>query len=78
MNEDERSRAHEHQPPGGLVEVVSRWERAGGHWRVSSSNDQWISLDLLSCDGGEVMSTVRGRRTSVLRSFLAGRESNAD
>ena len=68
----------ESQPPGGLVEVLTRWERSGGHWQVLSSNDVWIDIGLFSCDGLEQMSRVSGARTAVLRAYLAGRDSSAD
>ena len=68
----------ESDPPGGLVEVLTRWERSGGHWKVLNINDNWIDIGLLTCDGGEQMSRVSGARTAVLRSFLAGRSSSTD
>lgn len=68
----------ESDPPGGLVEVLTRWERSGGHWKVLNINDDWIDIGLLTCDGGEQMSRVSSARTAVLRSFLAGRSSSTD
>lgn len=65
-------------PPGGLVEVLARWEDAGGHWRVLSSRDDWIDLGLFACDGAEQMAALSGARTTVLRSYLNGRTSSAD
>ena len=67
----------ESDPPGGLVEVLTRWERSGGHWRVLNVDDDWIDIGLLTC-GGEQMSRVSGARTSVLRSFLSGRGSSIE
>lgn len=74
----EGHRSPEVGPPGGLVEILQRWERSGGHWKVLHLGDQWIDIGLFSCDGGEQMSHVRGARTSVLRNFLAGRDTSAD
>ena len=68
----------ESDPPGGLVEVLARWERAGGHWKVLNEDDDWIDIGLLTCDGGERMTRLSGARTSVLRSFLSGRSSSTD
>lgn len=68
----------EADPPGGLVEVLTRWERSGGHWQVLNVDDDWIDIGLFRCDGGEQMSRVSGARTSVLRSFLSGRRSSTD
>jgi len=41
-------------------------------------DEDWIELGLYSCDGGEQMHLISGARTSVLRSFLSGRESSND
>lgn len=65
-------------PPGGLVEVLTRWENSGGHWKVLSLSDSWVEIGLLTCDGSEQMSHLSGARTSVLRSFLDGRTSSTD
>ena len=65
-------------PPGGLVEVLERWELTGGRWEVLAASDTWIDIDLFPADGGEQVSRVSGARTSVLRSFLAGRTTNAE
>jgi hypothetical protein len=68
----------ESDPPGGLVQVLSRWEESGGHWEVLDLSDDWIEIGLLSCDGSEQMGRVSGARTSVLRHYLGGRTSSAD
>lgn len=62
--------------PGGLVEVLARWEEAGGHWRVLSSSADWIDIGLLTCDAGEQMSHVSGARTTVLHTYLRDRTSS--
>ena len=63
-------------PPGGLVEVLSRWEESGGHWKVLSSRVDWIEIGLFACDGAEQMSRVSGARTPVLRGYLDGRTTS--
>lgn len=68
----------EADPPGGLVDVLTRWERFGGHWSVLRVDDDWMELGLYSCNGGEQMHRISGARTSVLRSFLSGRQSSTD
>lgn len=68
----------EAKPPGGLVEVLERWELSGGHWQVLSSSDDWIDIGLFACDGLEQMSRVGGARTTVLHAYLAGRRSSAE
>jgi hypothetical protein len=65
-------------PPGGLVEVLTRWEDSGGLWKVLSSGDDWINFGLFSCDSSEQMSAVSGPRTTVLHGYLGGRTSSAE
>lgn len=77
-SDDEGHGRPESGPPGGLVEVLTRWERSGGHWNVLSLDDEWIDIGLFARGDDKQMSRVRGARTSVLRSFLAGRTSSAD
>lgn len=68
----------ESDPPGGLVEVLSRWEHSGGHWRVLELRDDWIDIGLFAGGSDEQTTRVSGARTTVLRSFLAGRTSSAE
>ena len=65
-------------PPGGLVEVLARWEDSGGQWKVLNASADWIDIGLFTCDGGERMSRVGGARTTVLHSYLAGRGTSVD
>jgi hypothetical protein len=67
----------ETEPPGGLVAMLSRWETQGGHWRVVHETEAWLTVGLLSCDGGEEMSRVTGSRTAVLTAFLGGRTASS-
>jgi hypothetical protein len=64
-------------PPGGLVEVLARWEESGGQWTVLGSSADWIEFGLLAADGAEQMSRVSGARTTVLHGYLDGRTSSA-
>ena len=77
MDQDE-NRSRESTLPGGMVEVLSRWEDSGGEWRILSTGDEWIEVGLFACDGKEEMSRVSGARTSVLRSYLNGRLGSRD
>ena len=61
--------------PGGLVDVLSRWETHGGRWRVVNETEGWLTVGLMSCDGEE-MSSVTGSRTAVLTAFLGGRAAS--
>ena len=65
-------------PPGGLVEVLTRWEGSGGHWEVLGSSENWIDIGLLDGHTGEQTTRVRSARTSVLHGFLAGRTGSRD
>ena len=65
-------------PPGGMVEVLTRWEDSGGHWKVLESRADWVEIGLFTCDGGEQMSRVSSVCTTVLHGYLAGRTSSAD
>lgn len=67
----------EADPPGGLVQVLQRWEDSGGHWEVLEAREDWIDIALVSCDG-EHMSRVSSARTSVLAGYLDGRTSSTD
>lgn len=69
-----RNRA-ESGPPGGLVEVLTRWEASGGHWEVLDRSDHWIEIRLVPADGTRP-TLISGARTSVLRAFLADRTSS--
>lgn len=68
----------ESAPPGGLVEVLARWEEFGGRWEVLGTHGDWVEIGLLPCDGGGQVSRVSGAQTSVLQAFLAGRTSSDD
>lgn len=65
-------------PPGGIVDVLSRWESAGGHWRILKSSDAWVTAGLYTCGGDEEVSRVTSTRTAVLTAFLAGRTRSDD
>jgi hypothetical protein len=75
---DEGHGRPESGPPGGLVEVLTRWEGSGGRWTVLGSSEEWIDVGLLSPDGAEQVSRVSSARTSVLHAFLGGRTSSTD
>jgi hypothetical protein len=44
---------------------------------VVSETDAWLTIGLMSCDGGEEMSRVTGSRTAVLTAFLGGRTASS-
>ena len=63
--------------PGGLVDVLSRWETQGGHWQVVNETEAWLTVGLMSCDDEE-MSRVTASRTAVLTAFLDGRTTSSE
>lgn len=63
--------------PGDLVDVLSRWENSGGHWRILGDADHWLTIGLYSCDGGEEMARVTGARTAALTTYLMGRTESS-
>lgn len=66
-----------------LVEApaaVERWELSGGTWRVSSWEDQQAIVELLRCDGGEVVERLELRdprevRWAAVQRAIAGHAS---
>ena len=42
-------------PWGGVLGELRRWEESGGTWRVVVRRPARLELELLTCDGGEVM-----------------------
>ncbi len=42
-------------PRPEMPAAVERWEVAGGTWRIARVDDSGADVDLLRCDGGEVV-----------------------
>lgn len=61
-----------------LVGRLSRWETSGGHWRILRETDDWLTVGLYTCDGGEEMGRASGARTAELTTFLGGRAQSLD
>lgn len=61
-----------------LVDILCRWENAGGHWKLLRENRDQLEFGLFTCDGGEQMSRVTGVRTQALETFRAGRLRSDD
>ncbi len=38
--------------------AVRRWEQAGGTWKLREARGEHVVVDLITCDGGEVMDQV--------------------
>jgi hypothetical protein len=67
----------ETSPPGGLVALLSRWETHGGQWQVLAETEEWLTVGLVRCDGGEEMGRVTGTRTAELTAYLGGRTTSS-
>ena len=58
------------------VEVLTRWEVAGAHWRVLSQASGRVTIGLFTCDGGEEVSRLTSRAAS-LRAYVHGRSDSS-
>jgi hypothetical protein len=59
------------------VDVLRRWETAGGLWRVLARSDTSVVVGMFSCDGGEEMHRLTGP-SAELDVLLAGRIRSDD
>ena len=59
------------------VEIVQRWESAGGLWRVISRGGGHLTVGLFRCDGGEQVDHVRSADVALFE-FVGDRESSLD
>ena len=57
------------------VEVLQRWESAGGLWRVIARGGGSLTVGLFRCDGGEQIDLLRSDDANLLE-FVGARESN--
>ncbi|HEY3407609.1 MAG TPA: hypothetical protein VGK53_05500 [Propionicimonas sp.] len=54
-------------PEPDALAALLRWEAAGGEWVVRAPDGASTVVDLITCDGGDVM----GRLVSSLPEFVA-------
>jgi hypothetical protein len=59
------------------VEVLRRWEDAGGLWRVLDRRGESLTIGLFRCDGGEQVDELRSS-SEYLLDFVGERASNID
>jgi hypothetical protein len=59
------------------VGVVTRWEDAGGEWRVVARTATTATVALCRCDGGEEVDRFTSTDPALLE-FLAVRSSDGD
>lgn len=48
-------------------DVIDRWETSGGIWEIHSVEEDGVTVDLLRCDGGEVVERVHLSESPDLR-----------
>jgi hypothetical protein len=52
--------------------ALRRWEESGGTWRVAAELPGRLELELLTCDGGEVMGRLLAAPPSTdLREYVS-------
>jgi len=59
------------------VDVLLRWEAAGGLWRIIGRAGGHLTVGLFRCDGGEQVDAVHSD-TAALRAFVGDRQSSLD
>jgi hypothetical protein len=59
------------------LEVLRRWEDAGGLWRVDRLDEDGVDIVLLTCSAGEEMGRVRTKDPAVL-ALVAGASGTLD
>ncbi|MDR3664714.1 MAG: hypothetical protein P4L86_30730 [Mycobacterium sp.] len=59
------------------VEVLRRWEIAGGEWRVIGRRRREVTIGLFRCDGGEQVDVLRSTDVALLV-YVANRQTNLD
>ena len=56
------------------LDVLLRWERAGGTWEVLGSSADSVTVALCRCDGGEEVDRIESADTE-LAAYVRGRPS---
>lgn len=59
------------------VDVLQRWEAAGGLWRIVGRANGYLTVGLFRCDGGEQVDAVRSD-DAALRALVGDRQSSLD
>jgi hypothetical protein len=60
-----------------LVPILTRWQDAGGIWRVVARSGDEVTVALCRCDGGEEVDRLSTGDVGTLR-FLANRSDSED
>jgi hypothetical protein len=59
------------------VDVLQRWESAGGVWRVLSTTGGQLTMSLCTCTAGEEVDRMVSA-SSELAAYVAGRSASDD
>lgn len=58
------------------AEVLRRWERSGGHWRVMSRTGAGLRVELITCTGDEVVDVLESDDAELVALIGDRRESD--
>lgn len=59
------------------IETLIRWSNSGAYWRVAARTPDGVTIDLLTCTGGEVVERLVSSDPELL-DWLGERTSNED
>jgi hypothetical protein len=59
------------------VEVLRRWEAAGGLWQINGRAGGELTVGLFRCDGGEQVDVVRSDGAELC-AFVGDRQTSLD
>lgn len=59
------------------IDKLTRWTDSGASWRVFDRTPERVTIDLLTCTGGEVVDRLTSSDAD-LRAWLGDRESSED
>lgn len=69
--------AHNQVVKDDPVEILQRWETAGGLWRIVGRAGGYLTVGLFRCDGGEQVDSVRSDAAGLLE-FVGDRQTSLD
>lgn len=59
------------------LEILRRWETAGGHWEILSRSPSGLIVSLLRCDRGEEVHRFAST-DPALAAYIGARKTNED
>lgn len=59
------------------IDKLTRWSDSGATWRVFSRTPERVTIELLTCTGGEVVERLTSTNPELL-AWLGGRESSEE